>query len=212
MFTFTIERFVPDFILADKNGYAIAKAIEAGIELVNEIVYNGVCQITDTEKMAEWRLDELAWEYNIPYNYTADIEIKRKWISEAYEISRIWGTPESIVKYMEAYFDSSTLEESTDYGGDPYHFRMLFPDVWTQEKIDWATSVIDKIKSLRSVLDKYQFIASWRQQLLVQFGIYGLESGTYFVSKEDVPDLNCYTDEDGNILLDERRYPLIAEE
>ena len=59
MIKFDVTKNVPKFILRDKNGYAIAKAIEAGIQKMNDIVEEGVSYIEDTEAMPEWRLDEL---------------------------------------------------------------------------------------------------------------------------------------------------------
>ena len=42
MFKFYVSRFVPKFILADKNGYAIAKAIEAAMQYMNKAIDTGV--------------------------------------------------------------------------------------------------------------------------------------------------------------------------
>ena len=35
MFQVDITKWVPKFLLADKNGYAIAKAMEAGLQYMN---------------------------------------------------------------------------------------------------------------------------------------------------------------------------------
>lgn len=211
MFTFNVERYVPKFILNDRNGRAIAKAIEAAMQYMNDRLFEGVRIIYDYDVMPEWRLDELAWEYNIPYDYTADVETKRKWVSEAYALSRMIGTKESIIKYMEAFFDSATLEEYWEYGGEPLHFQMSFEGTYTQEKTDWITMVVNKAKSLRSILDKYTFHESMRHDLQTRSAIYEIIKGTYKVSMENVAELDCYCDENGDMLLDERRFPLIVE-
>lgn len=212
MFTFDVTKFVPRFILNDKNGYALAKAIEAGVQAMNDVIDLGVKRISDSEYMPEWRLDEMAWEYNIPYDYTADVEIKRLWIDRAMALSKLYGTPEGIVQYMGAYFDDAELKESWDYGGDPYHFRMVFPGTWTAEKVAWATTAIGAVKNVRSVLDLYRFSAKWAQTLRAGCAFYAADSGTFRVSKEDTSELDCYSDEDDNMLLDERDIPLIVED
>ena len=79
MFVFDVTKYVPQFLLNDKNGYAMAKAIEAGINYMNTACLNGTKLIYDVDTMPEWRLDELAWEYNLVYDYTADIDVKRDW-------------------------------------------------------------------------------------------------------------------------------------
>lgn len=210
MFQFDIEKFVPKFILADKNGYAIAKALGAALQMMNDIINDGVDCVTDYEKMPEWRLDEMAWEYNIPYDYTADIEIKRAWVQNVLSLSHLYGTPEGVKRYMEGYFESASIEEAWEYGGDPYHFRMIFPDSWTPEKVAWATKAIAAVKNVRSILDTYTFDAKWLHNLFVGCALYTYESATYQVPAVEI-ESDWYIDELGNMLLDENSILLTVE-
>ena len=153
MFRFDVEKWVPKFLMADKNGYAIAKAIETGIQIMNDTIEKGVDCIDDYDTMPEWRLDELAWETNCLYDYNADIEAKRKWIRDALPLYRIFGTPQAIYKYISGYFDSVDLEENWIYGGKPYHFRVTVEGKWTPENEAWTRKAIGTAKNVRSVLD-----------------------------------------------------------
>lgn len=153
MFTFDITKWVPRFLLNDKNGYALAKAIEAALQMMNDIIDQGVNCLTDYETMPEWRLDELAWELNCLYDYHADVETKRQWIINAIPYYRLYGTPEAIYKYIGGYFDSIEVEESWVYNGEPYHFRVMVDGEWNPENEAWARKAIDKAKNVRSVLD-----------------------------------------------------------
>lgn len=153
MFTFDITKWVPRFLLNDKNGYALAKAIEAALQMMNDIIDQGVNCLTDYETMPEWRLDELAWELNCLYDYHADVETKRQWIINAIPYYRLYGTPEAIYKYIGSYFDAIDLEEFWVYNGDPFHFRVMVDGEWTPENEAWARKAIDKAKNVRSVLD-----------------------------------------------------------
>lgn len=153
MFTFDITKWVPRFLLNDKNGYALAKAIEAALQMMNDIIDQGVNCLTDYETMPEWRLDELAWELNCLYDYHADVETKRQWIISAIPYYRLYGTPEAIYKYIGSYFDAIDLEEFWVYNGDPFHFRVMVDGEWTPENEAWARKAIDKAKNVRSVLD-----------------------------------------------------------
>ena len=211
MFTFDVTKFVPRFLLNDKNGYAIAKAIEKGMQIMNDTVQQGVNVVIDVDVMPEWRLDELAWEYNIPYDYTADVEVKRGWIRNVYTLSRLYGTPEGVVQYMAPFFDGAAVQEAWEYNGDPYHFRMVFPDEWTPEKIAWATTAITTVKNVRSVLDGFQFERDWRCDLFHGCGIFGRESGTYHVPAQIIEG-DYYTDEAGDIALDERGIIMMTED
>lgn len=153
MFTFDIRQWVPKFILADKNGYAIAKAIEAALQMMNDIISEGVDCVTDYDSMPEWRLDELAWELNCLYDYNADVETKRRWIMNAIPYYRLYGTPQAIIEYVGSYFDSIELEENWKYNGDPYHFQVIVDGEWNQANEAWARKAIEKAKNVRSVLD-----------------------------------------------------------
>ena len=166
MFTFNILQYVPKFILDDKNGYAISKALEAAVQYMNDTVDAGVKVITDSESMPEWRLDELAWEYNILYDYSKDIETKRNWIKDAIQTHSIYGTPEIVSRYLGAAFKTVDLEECWEYGGDPYHFRVTVTGDWTEENDEWTKKAIEKTKNVRSVLDSITFSAGNSNALL----------------------------------------------
>ncbi len=153
MFTFDITKYVPQFILADKNGYAIAKAIEAAMQIVNDTVQTGADCVLNVDTMPEWRLDEVAWELNCLYDYNADIEVKRDWIKNAIPYYRIFGTPKSIKRYIGAYFEGVELDENWVYNGEPFHFRVIVEGEWTPYNEAWARKAIDKAKNVRSVLD-----------------------------------------------------------
>lgn len=151
--TFDIKRLVPRYIYNDKNGYAICKAIERAFQYVAEKVEDGLAILQDPDEMPEWRLDQLAKDYNILYDYTADIEVKRNWIKNATEYYSIYGTAAGIIKYLEAVFDTVSLEEWFEYGADPFHFRVTVTGEWSDEVDDWAKKSIARVKNVRSVLD-----------------------------------------------------------
>lgn len=212
MFTFDVTKHVPRFILQDKNGYAVAKAIEAAVQMMNDTIQQGVDCVDNCEKMPEWRLDEMAWEYNIPYDYNADIEIKRGWVRNVYALSRLYGTPDGIIQYMTGYFGQTTLQEAWEYDGEPFHFRVLFPDSWTPEKVTWATMAIEMVKNVRSVLDRYIFDGKWRKNLYAGCALYAGETGIFQVPKVEMDAVDWYIDENGDMLLDENGILLIVEE
>lgn len=153
MFTFEAKDWVPQFILDDKNGYAIAKAIEAAMQYLNTTILQSVDQFTEVEDMPEWRLDELAWETNCLYDYNVDVETKRRWIINAIPYYRLYGTPKAIYNYIGSYFDSVEVEENWIYNGEPYHFRVIVDGEWNPANEAWARRAIDKAKNVRSVLD-----------------------------------------------------------
>lgn len=153
MFRFRCEEWVPQFILNDKNGYALAKAIEAAVQYMNDKVQQGFDCLVNFDTMPEWRLDELARETNCLYDYSADVETKRRWIKSAIPLYRLYGTPRAVYQYIGSYFDDIDLEESWIYDGEPYHFRVTVDGEWTPENEAWARRAIATAKNVRSVLD-----------------------------------------------------------
>ena len=153
MFNYHIIQHVPDFILRDKNGYALARAIEAALRYMNEHVSAALGCVLDVDSMPEWRLDEMAWELNCLYDYNGSLQQKRNWIREALPMYRIWGTKESIRKYLEGYFENVEVEENWFYDGDPYHFRIFVEGEWNPQNEAWTINAVDKAKNVRSVLD-----------------------------------------------------------
>jgi len=153
MLTFDIARLFPRFLLNDKNGYAMAKAIEAGLKYFLEKCQDGLDCVQNVDKMPEWRLDEMAWELNCLYDYHADIESKRKWIRDAIPLFASYGTVSAIYNFLTGYFDGIEVEEFWQYNGNPFHFRVTVEGEWTPENEAWARRAIAESKNVRSVLD-----------------------------------------------------------
>ena len=152
-----IQRLFPQFLLRDKNGYAMAKALQAGLEYFLGKVQEGLDTVLDVDRMPEWRLDEMAWETNCIYEYTAEVEVKRNWIREATPDYRIYGTKAIVEKYLKAAFDEVKVEEFWEYGGEPFHFRVKVIGENTERNLRWAELAARKTKNVRSVLDEIEF-------------------------------------------------------
>lgn len=156
MLSFDITRHVPKFILNDKNGYAIAKAIEAGLRYMNKKVQEGVDCITNIDTMPEWRLDELAREYNIYYDFSQEIEIKRRWIKEAVKTYAMYGTPGLLRNMIAATFGDGEVFEWFDYDGKPYHFKVSTESILDENKYAAFYDLIQHVKNVRSVFDSIE--------------------------------------------------------
>lgn len=151
---FNIERLVPKHILRDKNGWALAKAIERAFQIVAEHAQYGLDIIQDPHKMPEWRLDQLAGEMGCLYDYNGTIEQKRYWIINAIYLYTVYGTPQAIYNFLEGYFQTVQVEEAWEYGGAPFHFRVTVSgNSYDADKITWAQKAIAGVKNVRSILD-----------------------------------------------------------
>lgn len=158
MIEFDIKQLVPRFLMRDKNGRALAKAIEAALVKMNAIVKDGVDIIADVAAMPEWRLDEMAWEYNMLYDHRADIESKRRIVKDAIPTYQMYGTPKLVKQMVIDLFGDGVLEEWWEYDAEPYHFRVRTGNVveGTQEA-EKLRQMIMRTKNLRSYMDGILF-------------------------------------------------------
>ena len=159
MIQFTIKQIFPAFILADANGYALARAIEAGMRYFLARCQEGLDILTDYDTMPEWRLDELAWEDNVTwYDSTATLEEKRQTIKDARDIFARLGTPEAVLTAFNGVFGAGQVQEWWDYDGAPGHFR-IFTTQASTIGVDFERfmRIVNAVKNVRSVLDGVYF-------------------------------------------------------
>ena len=158
-FDIDISKWIPKFIMADKNGNAVARAIETGLTMMNGTIQDGVASVLDPDLMPEWALDEKAWEYNITYDPAAPIETKRGWIKDAFKMYQSYGTAAGIKKFLEHYFGGAEVKEWYEYEGDPCHFTVSVPDLHAATYDAWVEQVTTQIKKAGSVLDEINYVA-----------------------------------------------------
>lgn len=155
MIDFTMEQLFPDFILADKNGFAMAKSIEKMLRIMCSTVQAGVDNLQNVNKMQEWRLDEMAWEMNLLwYDYTADVSIKREQIAGAQEYYTRLGTKAAVERAISDVFGLGRLEEWNVFGGEPYTFRVYTSDPEVAlSKRQRFLALLEVVKNVRSSLE-----------------------------------------------------------
>lgn len=153
MMNVDLERLVPQYIRADRNGYAMMKALEAGMRYFAAMVQNGIDTTLNVGMMPEWRLDEMADELGCVYDRNAAVSAKREWIQNAYTYYRWYGTARAVRAYLSGAFGQVYVQESWEYGGEPYHFRVMVAGGLNPENEKWVRDAVEKVKNLRSVLD-----------------------------------------------------------
>ena len=151
----------PKFLLQDKTGRALCYALCAGMNAVFDIVQAGIDEVMNPEKMSERRLDELAWEYNILYDYDASIEKKRYLVANAMEMYRYYGTEQAVVQALLTIADSASVAPDADA------YAMAYPPesgsniyaVSTSQEIepgtpafDWLMTIGQMVGNVRSTL------------------------------------------------------------
>lgn len=155
MIDFKAHELFPDFMLADRSGYAMAKAIEAALQILCSTVQTGVDNLQSVERMPEWRLDEMAWEMNLLwYDYTADVSIKRAQIAGAKEYYTRLGTKTAVERAIGDVYGSGRVEEWNVFGGEPYTFRVYTADPEVAlSKRQRFLELLEVVKNVRSTLE-----------------------------------------------------------
>lgn len=153
---FNFVELVPKFIREDRNGYALAKAIGAALEMFCADVERADAYLTDPERMPEWALDEFAYNNGMSwYDRTASVEVKRRWVKEADYMRRCIGTKEAVRRLLLGFYDYCAIDEWFEYGGAPYTFRVSVSGDWSEGLEDWAIKAIERVKNLRSVFESF---------------------------------------------------------
>ena len=151
---FDITHLVPNFLLNDPNGWAIAKAIEAAMGFFFEKIEEGISTALDPDKMPEWRLDELAQDENIFwYDFEAPLEAKRETVKNARNIYATLGTKAGVERAARNYAADAHVEEWFEYDGEPAHFRLHTKNPSAGENIQAMIGSINSVKRLSSVLE-----------------------------------------------------------
>jgi len=174
---FDMRKIFPRFILNDREGYAVAKALDAGMGAYIEACAEAAAIWGDVDKMPEWRLDEMAWEYNCAYNYFADVEEKREWIRNAREINRSEGTANAIADYLSAYFTRVEVQEGAENDLAPFHFRVVIDGEQSEETNAIVQKAAARLKNARSVMDSisYRSVESRAEGLYSLTALEGIE-------------------------------------
>jgi len=123
------------------------------------------------EQLPESALDILAWQFGADwYESGSDIATKRQAIQDVLYLASIRGTPAAVQRVVEIYFGDGAVEEWFDYGGEPYHFRVVTNNAAaTNEQAALFMRAVDSVKNLRSQLDAV--IIQWTEAMALHPGI-----------------------------------------
>lgn len=89
-----------------------------------------------------------------PY-YRSDFpdDKKLKLIKQNYSVRRSAGTQIAIDALLENVFDDARYIPWYEYGGKPYHFKVLLFDVLKENNIELMSNAMKKVKAARSIMD-----------------------------------------------------------
>ena len=151
---------LPAVLANDDNMAALASAVaEVLAARVGEI--ERVSIYSQIDRLPNELLDILANDFKVDWwdaNYT--LEEKRRTLKDSWNVHRRLGTKAAVVLAISAIYPDTQVSEWWEYGGKPYHFKLLIDA--TYENVDPVRHqrVIDRVdfyKNLRSVLDEVEY-------------------------------------------------------
>jgi phage tail P2-like protein len=162
-------RTLPDVLKNDKKMCALATVIADLLSgQVGEIrklkIYSQI------DSLPEPLLDILAYDFKVDwYGYDYDIDVKRAQLKDSFNVRRHLGTRGAVERALSDIYPGTEVEEWFDYGGDPYHFRVLL-DV-TDQRVslshDEIIRAIEMFKSRRSHLQDNTVIYRSRVRIVI---------------------------------------------
>lgn len=153
-----ILRTLPPVLKKDKCfaalGEVIAEQLVKNRELSDRtIIYPAI------DKLSEDVLDALAYDLNVSwYDYEGSLSEKRKTIQECMQVHQYKGTKYAVETALRSVYETVSVTEWFEYGGEPYHFKVIIYDSSNdKEKRARVLAKVQYYKNLRSVLEETIF-------------------------------------------------------
>lgn len=156
-------RVLPEVLHNDEKMLAIATAVADELAHLSEqtaltMIY------TNIDTLPEAVLDMLAMDFKVDWwSYDYTIEEKRQTLKDSWYVHRHLGTKNAVERALSAIYADTTVIEWFDYGGKPYHFKLIIPvdqDSLDLTKHSTVLSLVNYYKNLRSVMDEVEYYGS----------------------------------------------------
>lgn len=126
---------------------------DAALNAYRLLIYSSLYNLKDDD-FGHSLADELAWQFHVDYyDKTADIETKKRLVKQSIKIHRAKGTPQAVLDLLQTAFPSdAVLLEWFDYGGEPYHFKIVTSEFEGYDSAEFLKA-LESVKNARSYLD-----------------------------------------------------------
>lgn len=150
---------LPESLSSDINVDTLARAFTK--ELVQVSLSTELLLIlSHLDRLPEAVIDELAWQLHVDfYDVSMTREVKMQLIQQSIAWHRRKGTVKVVEEIVTAVYNSAKVVENWDYGGQPYHFKLVVKGepIKDSETLTNLRRAIDSVKNVRSWLDDIEF-------------------------------------------------------
>jgi len=145
----------PPALRQDESLKALGQIIAEELHITaNEAKKNII--YANLEELSETWLDILAYDLHVDwYSYDYPVEAKRAIIRDSVKVHQKLGTKAAVEMALGGIHPLSEIEEWFDYGGTPYHFRIVLDTTKSRVTADYdeIVSTVDIYKRLTAHLD-----------------------------------------------------------
>lgn len=87
------------------------------------------------------------------YSSEYDRETRIAILKGALSTYRYAGTVKGVEELLDKVFENAKLVPWFEYGGEPYHFKIVLPTDSSEETIRKFSEILEKVKAARSIID-----------------------------------------------------------
>jgi phage tail P2-like protein len=160
---------LPESLKQDPQVQAMCAAITPQLQAVSNAIIECVL-LPRIDELPREVLDLLAWHLHVDfYNASYPVETKRQLVKNSLAWHKRKGTPSAVEELITAVFGDGEVEEWFEYGGQPYHFKVLTTNTSaTTTDVQRFTRAVESVKNARSVLEAVEITAT--DELNLYFG------------------------------------------
>ncbi len=147
---------VPEFMRDDRTVRGLCAAADAMFKQLIKAIHLAWWRKYIDELDAD-QLDDIAKQIGISwYDDASDLFSKRNVLKNYENVLAIAGTPDAVKFAVKDLFGEVEIIEWPEYGGEPYHFKMLVKAKQTEDKTKRIYTAREGAKNERSILDSLE--------------------------------------------------------
>ncbi|MBJ6362088.1 phage tail protein I [Paenibacillus sp. GCM10012307] len=157
---------IPANLQHDEQVRAAAEAINQELLRVTQLA-SQTAILHHVDSLDERWVDELAYQFHVDF-YDPDLPLsqRRQLVQNSLAWHKRKGTPSAVKELIATVFGSGDVQEWYEYGGEPYHFKVVTSDPSaTGERAKEFVAAIQSVKNTRSWLDSIEITTEGIMQM-----------------------------------------------
>lgn len=165
------SEFLPGALRHDPKMIALARALTEQLLAVSGNMDN-VLIYSRFEELSEDLVDILAYDMHVDwYDYGYPLNVKRDMVKNSVKVHKRMGTKYAVETAVKAIYPESRIEEWFNYGGEPFHFKVVLNAGDKNLKID-LNDIVKKInmyKRLSAHIDSINIERTKRTHICIGY-------------------------------------------